>query len=185
MDNKKSIADAQKSASDEQILARLKAYAESVHGSVRQMSMAIGRSVNYFASYFQANKIPSLHVLKSLQSHGLDLYWLFTGTEFSLDIGPIDDDILAERARVVQSQWVKAKDSGSPDSNKPLKAGRVMEDQTVSELWDQFSAMFPAPPMWETLRRDDQSDVLHEISQTILREMKRLSKSYSQNEEAP
>jgi hypothetical protein len=57
---------------EEQILV-LKAFANERFGSLRRMSLAIGKSQNYFTEYFAKAKVPPAYALRKLEALGLPM----------------------------------------------------------------------------------------------------------------
>lgn len=130
-------------------VARLRKFALSKFGSVRQMSLAIGRSPDYFSTYFAKDLVPGRRILSELVSHGLDLDWLDTGED------PQD----------------------SPVTEEPLnREGQTMDDVFLSELWDQFTEVLPGAPSWNALTAEERRRILASIGIEILKLQEGLQK---------
>jgi hypothetical protein len=156
----------------EEILNRLKIYASAQHGSVRQMSLAIGRSPTYFNSYFQKKSLPSLLILSELQPHRLDLYWLFSGDYFSSGLRTEDMDFETQRAYILQERYSRQSasndlvaEAGQSYSTK----GESMDQRTLSEIWDQISTQFPGTPLWDQMDETNRRDAMYDVYETLLR----------------
>lgn len=55
------------------LIELLKSFAKERFGSLRRMSLAIGKSQNYFAEYFAKEKLPPPFALRKLEAFGLPI----------------------------------------------------------------------------------------------------------------
>lgn len=148
---------------------RLRRFAETVFGSARKMGEAVGKSQSYFGSYFHKEELPPLNILAQLQPHGLDLYWLFTGREYTDDTRHEGLDIEAERGYILQRRYAQSQRGGTDRGFVQRSTlGEKMESLAVSEIWDQISIQFPGTPLWEQLSKNQRRKFLYQISKGVM-----------------